>query len=72
MEVSSTGDVKWYANLVSTDVLNSGATFVTTLLSNDTLFYVAAVYGSCSQAYAIPVSVQLKPAPQPPAVSSCN
>jgi hypothetical protein len=65
ISVSSVLPVSWYADAVSNDVISTDYFFTAGILSNDSVFYVAAQNGNCYSP-RLSVKVNVKPAPQPP------
>lgn len=61
----------WYASTTSTEVLFTGTTFTTPVLTSSTTYYVSAVNaGGCSSASRAKVDVTVTPAPVAPTVSA--
>jgi hypothetical protein len=63
--VNSPAQVNWYASATAVNVLSNDAEFTTGIITSDTIFYAASVYGSC-MSERIAVKINIKGAPQPP------
>lgn len=65
--INSTQAVQWYSSLQSTEVISTDLVFAPAQIQNDSVFYVAAVYGNCLS-NRLAVKVKTKVSSLPPVI----